>query len=64
MDNKAELTLEALIEADWWDATEWSTVRTTDGDIIVFTYTEVYYIGQGGAITRRSSGPMEQVILT
>lgn len=64
MAHDLESVLDALFESDWWDSTSWSTHRTTDGDAIVFTETEVYYVTPMGAISRSRKGEPERVILT
>ena len=63
MNPKLEMVLDRLFNADWWTATSWSTHRTTDGDAIVFTEDEGYYVTPMGAISRFTTGAPEKVIL-
>ena len=55
--------LDRLFEQPWWDATTWSTHITEDGDAIVFTDTEVYYVTPMGVISRSRKEAPERVIL-
>lgn len=59
----AELTLDNLLSQDWLLGEEIAIYRTTSGAIIVFTDTEMYFIGQGGAISANKLGSAERIIL-
>ena len=65
--DKAELALDKLLNADWFvEPGAVSIDRTVDGGIYVITrHYEMYYIGQGGDVTRhylKTHGP-ERVFL-
>ena len=58
----AELALDRLLAADWWDHDSAEiAIERTDDHIIVWATTEIYFISWGGAITRHIVSAREVV---